>query len=422
MESELQEYTVVRNIRQLATPLANRKLFLRGRDMRNVESIDSAALVVKRDRIEWIGKDTELPTGYIGQSTILLDGTGLVALPGFVDMHTHMVFGATREEEFAMRCSGATYQEIAERGGGINNTVRTTRAADTPRLRKQASRYLDRMLRHGTTTVEIKSGYGLTEKDEVKILQVIRSLKDDHPMTIVPTFLGAHAVPPEYTEKKHEYVDLVINKMIPYVAKKNLSIFCDVFCENGYFSIEESRRILDAGKRHNLFPKIHADELSPLGGAELAVEVGAVSADHLEHIGPHSIELFSRSDVIAGMLPGVSFFLGHTYAPARTLIDSGAIVALATDFNPGSCMSYSVPMMMTIACTQMKITPEEALTAATVNAAAALKMSGEIGTLEPGKKADIVFLTIPDYRYLPYHYGENHVAAVMKDGTWLDYR
>jgi imidazolonepropionase len=421
MRSQNQTYTVIRNLRQLATPVTEGKSSLRGRDMRNILTIDDAALVVNDNRIEWIGKDSDLSADYTNRATII-DGSGLTALPGFVDMHTHLVFGATREEEFAMRCSGATYQEIAEHGGGINNTVRTTRAADGSQLRKRASHYIDKMLRHGTTTVEIKSGYGLSEKDEVKILQVVRGLREDHPMTIVPTFLGAHAIPPEFNGRKEEYIDLVINKMIPYVAAKNLSVFCDVFCENGYFSIEESRRILHAGKKYNLIPKIHAEELSPLGGAELAVEVGAISADHLEHIGPAGIAMVARSKVVAGMLPGVSFFLGHTYAPARMLIDSGAIVALATDFNPGSCMSYSVPMMMTIACTQTKMTPEEALTAATVNAAAGLGMSDTVGTLERGKIADVVLLTIPNYKYLPYHYGENHVAAVIKDGTWLDYR
>lgn len=414
-------YTVVRNIKQLATPVAGGKPCLRGRQMRAIETIDDAALVVHSDKIEWIGRDTDLPERYLENADVF-DGNGLVALPGFVDMHTHMVFGATREEEFAMRCSGATYQEIAAQGGGINNTVRTTRDADKSKLRKQTMRYLDRMIRHGSTTVEIKSGYGLSEKDEVKMLDVIRTVKDDHLIDIVSTFLGAHAIPPEYKEHREDYVDLVCRKMIPYVAAKNLTGFCDVFCENSFFTIEESRRILKTGIEHGLVPKIHADELSPLGGAELAVEVRAISADHLEHISDKAIELFAKSDVIAGMLPGVSFYLGHDYAPARKLIDAGAVVALATDFNPGSCMSYSVPLMMTMACTQMKMTPEEALTAATINAAAALNLSHIVGSIEKGKRADIIFLKMPNYRYLPYHYGENHVAAVIKNGTWLEYR
>jgi imidazolonepropionase len=333
-----------------------------------------------------------------------------------------MVFGATREEEFAMRCSGATYQQIAAQGGGINNTVRTTRDADKSKLRKQTLRYLDKMLRHGSTTVEIKSGYGLSESDEIKMLDVIRMVQDDHLINIVSTFLGAHAIPEEYKEYREEYIDLVCRKMIPYAAHKKLTGFCDVFCEDGFFTIEESRRILQTGIGNGLRAKIHADELSPLGGSELAVEVNAISADHLEHISDRAIGLFSQSDVIAGMLPGVSFFLGHDYAPARKLIDAGAAVALATDFNPGSCMSYSVPLMMTMACTQMKMTPEEALTAATLNAAAALNMSDTVGSIEPGKLADVVFLQMPNYMYLPYHYGENHVAAVMKSGTWLEYR
>ncbi len=421
MNNAKNTYTVVRNINQLATPVTDGKPFLRGRHMRNIETIDNAALVVRSDAIEWIGRNSDLPDRFMDNADII-DGSGLVALPGFVDMHTHMVFGATREEEFAMRCSGATYQEIAAQGGGINNTVRTTRDADKSKLRKQTMRFLDKMIRHGSTTVEIKSGYGLTERDEVKMLDVIRMVKDDHLINIVSTFLGAHALPPEYKEHREEYVDLVCRKMIPYVAEKNLTGFCDVFCEKGFFTLDESRRILQTGIEYGLAPKIHADELSPLGGSELAVEVKAVSADHLEHISDKAIELFSKSDVIAGLLPGVSFYLGHNYAPGRKLIDAGAIVALATDFNPGSCMSYSVPLMMTMACTQMKMTPEESLTAATINAAAALKISDKLGSIEKGKLADVVFLQMPNYQYLPYHYGENHVAAVMKSGTWLEYR
>jgi imidazolonepropionase len=414
-------YTIVRNIRQLATPHADGKRILRGREMRNIAVIDNAAVVVRNDTIEWIGPDRDLPESYAADANVL-DGTGLTALPGFVDMHTHMIFGATREEEFGMRCSGATYAEIAAAGGGILNTVRSTRDAGIPHLRKQTLRFLDRMLRHGTTTVEVKSGYGLTEKDEVKMLEVARLVKKDHPVDVVPTFLGAHAIPPEFADDRTGYVDLVCNRMIPYVARKNLTVFCDVFCENGFFSIDETRRILNTGKKYGLAPKIHADELSPLGGAELAVETGAVSADHLEHISDAAVELIAGSDVVGGLLPGVSFFLGHAYAPARKLIDAGAAAAIATDFNPGSCMSFSMPLMMTIACTQMKLSPEEALTAATLNAAAAIGVSDSVGSIEPGKQADIVFLQIPNYRYLPYHFGENHVAAVMKRGTWLEYR
>jgi imidazolonepropionase len=419
--TDIPSFTVVRNILQLATPVGDGKPFLRGNAMREIATINHAALVTRSDTIEWVGRDADLPGRYTDNSNVI-DGSGLVALPGFVDMHTHMVFGATREDEFAMRCSGASYQEIAANGGGINNTVRTTREADKSKLRKQTMRYLDKMIRHGTTTVEIKSGYGLTERDERKMLEVISSVRADHLITVVPTFLGAHALPPEYRERRGEYVDLVCNRMIPYVAERKLTEFCDVFCENGFFTLEESKRILETGKQHGLTPKIHADELSPLGGAELAVEVEAISADHLEHISNKAIDLFARSDVIAGMLPGVSFYLGHDYAPARKLIDAGAIVALATDFNPGSCMSYSVPLMMTMACTQMKMTPEETLTAGTLNAAAALGLSDRFGSIETGKQADIVFLQMPNYRYLPYHFGENHVAAVMKSGTWLEYR
>lgn len=239
-------------------------------------------------------------------------------------------------------------------------------------------------------------------------------------MTVVPTFIGAHAYPPEFRENKHAYVDLVIEEMIPYAGRKGRAVFCDVFCETGYFGLEDSERILEAGKRHGMLPKIHAEELTPLGGAELAAKVGAISADHLEHITNAGIEALRARGVVATVLPGVSFFLNHRHAPARKLIDAGVAVAIATDFNPGSCMSYSMPLMMTIACAQMRMSPEEALVAATLNAAAAVNLSGAYGSIEVGKYADMLVADVPDYRHLSYHFGTNHVVTTIKHGTILE--
>jgi imidazolonepropionase len=276
------------------------------------------------------------------------------------------------------------------------------------------------MLRSGTTTVEIKSGYGLAKDAEIRMLEAINELKDEEIIRVVPTFLGAHAIPPEYRDKPHDYVSLVIDELMPYVGKKKLAKFCDVFCEKGYFGLEESERILLAGKTWGMQPKLHADELSPLGGAELAGRIGAVSADHLERVSVAGIAALRSAGVVAGLLPGVSFFLNHGYAPARDLIEAGVAVAIATDFNPGSCMSYSMPMMMTIACTQMRFTPEEAITAATLHGAAALGLSSRVGSIETGKEADLIVADVPDYRHIAYHYGVNHVQTVVKNGTILE--
>jgi imidazolonepropionase len=299
--------------------------------------------------------------------------------------------------------------------------MRATRAASKRELKRSTARYLAAMLRHGTTTVEIKSGYGLTPADEVKMLEGITELREEEVIGVVPTFIGAHAVPPEYRGRKQEYIRLVAEKMIPYVGRKRLAEFCDVFCDIGYFDIAESEAILRAGREAGLKLKLHADELSASGGAELAARMGAVSADHLERVSDEGVAALRASGTVAGLLPGVSFFLGHGYAPARRLIDAGVTVAIASDFNPGSCMSFSMPLMMTIACTQMRMTPEEAITAATLNGAAALGIGDRVGSIEPGKAADLIVAEVPDYRYLAYHFGVNHITMTVKNGTILEF-
>ena len=391
-----------------ASPKAEEKLAL----------LPQGAVAMAKGQIAWVGPQKQL-SRHIELSAMpqRIDASGKVVFPGFIDSHTHLLFAGSREQEFELRLQGATYQEIAAKGGGIKSTVQKTRQASKEELVLRGKKNLDTMLSLGTTTVEAKSGYGLSTRDEMKMLEAIRDLGQNHPVEIVPTFMGAHEIPPEYAGRKEDYVRLVVEEMIPAVAEKNLARFCDVFCEKGVFSIDDSRRILEAGKRWNLLPKIHADELTPLGGAELAAEVGAVSADHLLFASEKGMEAMAAKGVVATLLPGTAFFLFlGQYAPARKMISKGVTVALASDFNPGSCMTQSLPLITTIACTQMRMTPAEAVLGITLYAAKALKREKEIGSLEVGKKADLVILDIPDYRYLSYHFGVNHVWKVIKEG------
>jgi imidazolonepropionase len=408
------------NIRQLVTVSAEGNRLKRGREMGELGIVEHAAVLIEEDRIKWIGKMEDLSMARM-KDTEILDCHEKVVLPGFVDSHSHLVFGGSREDEFAMRSAGATYQEIADGGGGILSTVRHTRESSKKDLKKSARRRLSAMMNHGTTTVEIKSGYGLDMESEIRMLEAINELNAEEVMTVVPTFLGAHAIPPGRKGERSAYVSEIVETMIPYVGAKKLAVFCDVFCERGYFEVEESREILEQGKKFGLLPKLHAEELADSGGAELAAEVGAVSADHLEHVTEKSLGALARADVVATLLPGVSFFLNHKHAPARAIIEAGVPVAIATDFNPGSCMSYSMPMMMTIACAQMGMSPEEAITASTLNGAAALNLSAEIGSIEVGKKADLAVYSVPNYKFLPYHFGENHLYKVIKGGVILEF-
>jgi len=409
---------LIKNIGQLVTVASHGKRVKSGSEMRSIEVLTNASLLIENGIITKIGNDGEITAP---EEYEVIDAEQKAILPGFVDSHTHTVFAGSRENEFALRAEGKSYQEIAEAGGGILATVRATREASKKELYHLAERRLNDMMRHGTTTVEIKSGYGLSPEAEIKILEVIHDLKRDHYATIVPTFLGAHAFPPEYTENKQGYVDRICDYMMPYIAEKKLATFVDVFCEKGYFDLHHTEQIILEAKRHGLIPKLHADQLNAFGAVELGAKHNAISVDHLEKTNNEGIVALKNSNTIATVLPGCSLFLNHPYAPARTIIDAGIPLAIATDFNPGTQMCYSMQMMLTLACTQMNMTPEETITAATLNGAAALGLSDEIGSIEVGKQADVVIYNVHDYRYIPYHYGVNHVWKVIKNGVVLDF-
>lgn len=411
---------LLKNIRQLVTVNAQGKKEKPGIGMRDLGIIENGAVLIEDGTIRWVGP-TQAFNQPLSTDADTFDASDLVALPGFVDAHTHLLFAGSREHEFALRAEGLDYQQIATQGGGILHTVATTRSATKKDLKKVAARRLDAMMKHGTTTAEIKSGYGLDSETEIKMLEAIKELADEHFVTVVPTFLGAHAIPPEFRSDPNGYVTLICETMLPYVARKKLAMFCDVFCERGYFSVEQSKKILEKAATLGLRLKLHADELSASGGSLLAAELKAVSVDHLEHIDERGIQELARSGVVAVLLPGVSFFLNHGYAPARRLIEAGVPVAIASDFNPGSCMSFSMPLMMTIACTHMRVTPEEAIVACTLHGAAALGLAGKLGSIEPGKEADMILYDIPNYRHLAYHFGINHARTIVKHGTILEF-
>jgi imidazolonepropionase len=408
---------LVRNARELVT-VAGSGGPRRGSAMAEIGLVEDGAVAVKDGRILAVGKTAEvLSRVKVDEGTTVLDASGKVVTPGLVDPHTHAVFAGSREYELEMKIAGAGYLEILARGGGILDTVRATRAATRDELIAAGLKHLGQMLAQGTTTAEVKSGYGLTLEDEVKILEVVRELARRQPVELVPTFLGAHAVPPEYKDDPEGYVALVTEEMLPVVAGEKLAVFCDVFCEEGVFSVPQTRRILARAGELGLKPKLHADEITPLGGAELAVEMGAVSADHLVRVSPEGIRRLAGARTVAVLLPATTFCLmGSSYAPAREMIERGVAVALASDFNPGSSPVNSLPVVMGIACRQLKMKPAEVITALTINAAHAIGRAGEVGSLEPGKKADLVIFDAPTYRYLPYRFGTNLVQTVVKSG------
>ena len=383
-----------------------------GPEMRDLAIIKNAALLVRDGLIESV-----VASSQIDVDCDVVDAGGRVVMPGFVDAHTHPVFAGTRAGEFEERSAGATYQEIAARGGGIQSTVNQTRAASLNELVSAGRRYADWFLRTGTTTVEAKSGYGLSLEDELKILRAIKRLDAETPLRYVPTFLGAHTVPKEYASRRDEYISLIIDEMLPRVAQEKLAEFADVFCEANVFSTDESWKILSAARCHGLGLRMHADQLSLSGGAKLAAELGTTTADHLEHTDADGIAALKSAGVQPVLLPGSVYALGSSrYPPAREMIDAGLAVVLATDFNPGSSPTPSIPMILSLAATHMKMTPAEAITAATINAAYSLNRGAQLGSLEPGKVADLVIYDCDDYRQLAYFFGVEHAWQVYVSG------
>lgn len=384
-----------------------------------LRTIEHGTILCSGDRIVDIGRHEDLQRERsLAPDCTTISGKGRVVSPGFVDAHTHPVFAGTREHEFKMRAEGKSYQEIAQVGGGIRYSVRQLRTASESELIDHTIPYLNNFLQHGTTTIEAKSGYGLSLKDELKILRTIKILNSVHPLDLIATFLGAHEIPDEYRNHREKYIDLIIHEMIPVVVEENLAEFCDIFCEDHVFTIEEAIKIFGAAKQAGLKLKIHSEQLGSSAATRVAAELGVISADHLDYASADSIHQMKIHGVVPVLLPGAVFFLGlKNYADARNMIESGLPVALATDFNPGSCMTESMPMIMTIACTQMKMLPAETWVAATLNSARAIARDGTIGTLQRTCYADIVVWNIKNENYLPYHFGVNHVDMTIKKGN-----
>lgn len=389
-----------------------------GSEMSEVGAIEKGAVAIQGGKIVAVGQEKEVRAQLSAMSIAKeLDARGQLVTPGLVDPHTHLVHGGSREHELALKLKGVPYLDILAQGGGILSTVRATREASEEELYEKAKRSLDIMLLYGATTVEAKSGYGLTTEDECKQLRVAKKLDQSHPVDLVSTFLGAHAVPLEYKGRSAEYVDLVIHEMLPEVKRQGLAEFCDVFCEHGVFSVEESRQILTAAKEMGFGLKIHADEIEPMGGAQLAGELGCISAEHLLAATDEGLEAMKRAGVVAVCLPATSFNLRlKNHARARTMIEMGVPVALSTDYNPGSSPTESMQLVMTLGCLNLGMTPEEVITAMTINAAHAIGRADRIGSLEVGKQADLVIYNASNLAYLPYHFGINHVNTVVKKG------
>jgi imidazolonepropionase len=390
----------------------------RGKALSELGIIRDGAILIHEDRIAAIGPGKRIEKMPKSRRAEKLDLKGRVVLPGFVDSHTHLIFPASRAAEYEQRIAGASYEEIARKGGGIRSTVTSLRRASAHQLEARAMKNLNDFAAHGTTTIEAKSGYGLDWKSEVKILELLCKLHQEHPIDIHSTFLGAHVIPNEYRKRPEAYVDLLVERWIPAVAMAGLAEFCDVYCDHGAFSVAQSRRILNAGRARGLVSRIHAEQLANTGAARLGIELQAASADHLEKINSGDIRALALSNVVCTLLPGCCFHLGlRHYGPARKLIDAGAILGIATDFNPGTSPTLSMSTILSLACTQMRMTPAEAISAATINSAYSLRQHDRVGSLDVGKYADIAAFDVADYREIPYYFGVNLCSFTMKRGT-----
>ena len=406
---------ILKNIGKLVT-MQGSSSFRVKEEMNKINIIENAYIAVKNGKILAIGVGDEFGN-LCGDDTKIHDAEGLLVTPGLIDSHTHLIHGGSRENEFSMKLNGVPYIEILNNGGGILSTVKATKEASEEELYKKAKKSLDRMLEFGVTTVEEKSGYGLELNTEIKQLEVARVLDKNHPVDLVHTFLGAHAVPEEYKENHKAYIDILVDVMMPKIKDMGLAEFCDVFCEEGVFTIEESEYILQKAKEIGYKLKIHADEIESLGGAELAAKLGCVSADHLMAASDEGIKMMAENNVVANILPATSFNLNKNYADCRKMIDMGAIVSLSSDYNPGSCPSENLQLVMQLGCLHLKMTPNEVLTAVTINAAYAIDRADNIGSIEVGKNADFVVFDARNVEYLMYHFGINHTKKVYKNGN-----
>jgi imidazolonepropionase len=383
--------------------------------MRQLDIIHGGGVAIKKGKIVGVGESNKIKQKFKAKKRI--DARGMVMTPGLVDPHTHLVFAGTREQELALRLGGASYKEISAAGGGIMSTVREVRKAKPEQLKSLALRRMDQMITYGTTTAEAKSGYGLTLLDEIKILKVIRDLNRSHQLELIPTFMGAHVVPEEYTHKREDFINELVKTMLPEIAKRRLARFCDVFCEEGAFDIGQTRKILNEGKRYGLIPKLHADEFTHTGGAELAAELGACSADHLCKLSEEGIRRLKDANTVAVLLPVTSLFMGiESQGLGRRLIDGGVAVALGSDFNPGTSPTFNLQLVMSLGCLLYKMYPEEVIVACTINAAHACGCAQDRGSIEPGKIADLLIWRVHTYTQIPYFLGQNLILKVIKKG------
>lgn len=405
---------MILNADELLTLSGNSSRPKTGRQLDDLGIIKNGALAIAKDRIIACGTVDEVESSMsLSPDSIIIDASGKVAMPGFIDCHTHLVFAGSREDEFELRIKGTPYLDILKSGGGIQSTVRATRAASKAELVKKSLGHLDTMLKFGTTTIEAKSGYGLTLESELKQLQVMGELNSLHPVEIIPTFL-VHVTPPEF-ETSDKYIEYVINDMLPGIL--GMAEYCDIFCEQDIFEPAQCEKVLAAAKMTGFKLKLHADQLTPMGGAQLAADIGAVSASHLDHISQSGIAAMADTGTIGVLTPGASFFLGsEAYPPAPDMISGGMALALATDFNPGSCPSESMQIVLTLACIKMKMTPAQVISATTINAAHAINRGDAVGSLEAGKQADVIILDVPNHKMIPYHFGVNLVSRVVKKG------
>ncbi len=389
-----------------------------GSEMKELPKISNAWLFIENDEISDFGKMEDLPEIQVDQT---IDLTGKIVLPSWCDSHTHLVYAGNREQEFVDRINGLTYEEIANRGGGILNSAKTLNETSEEELYKQSAARLEEVIKLGTGAIEIKSGYGLTKEGELKMLRVIKKLKENYSLPVKATFLGAHALPSEYKNRKEKYLDMVITEILPAVAKENLAEYIDIFCEKGYFSVEDTNLLLEAGQKYGLQAKIHVNQFNTIGGVQAGIAYNALSVDHLEVMNPEDIKSLTGTSTMPVALPGCSLFLSIPYTPAREIMEAGLPLALATDFNPGSSPSGNMNLVVSLACIKMKMTPEEAINAATINAAYAMGLSKTHGSISKGKKANfIVTKNIPSYAYLPYAFGSNAIEDVYINGKLVN--